>query len=283
MTITNLKKIYVIYLVFGQSEMNSGIINLKNICSSIDSNAEITFLVVNNNLLDSINSSNDEIIKVFGNNNMFEFSGWDVGFDFIKKNFEVKDEDLILFANDTFHRRNYEDGGSSYLNFFSEKHLRLRDKDLKNIAIGYIDDFPNPVTLMGIEYVSWIRSNIFLLSYRVADMVYPLAFPLSKEYLFGNQNDSFFNPVQEISENWRAYIRCWLFGEIDPSYPEYRLNWIKVESLNEKNREYFKTKALTIMSEHYLSARLQKMRVEIVDTNLFPKRVNRHIANYYRI
>ena len=276
-----MKTIYILYLVYGEYKNDNGIELLLNICERIYPNAKKIPLIINNSIcLPSIKSSNGSFM-ISGNNTAFEFSGWDAGFEFLQKNFEPKDDDFLLYANDTFHQRIYAEGGKKFLDYFDDAYINLDGIDLKKLAIGYLDDFPKRVELMGIKYQSWIRSNIFFLSYGVSKFLHPFTFPLSKEYLFGRAGESFFRPVIEISENWRAYISCWLFGDQDSRYPEYSLKWLKCSKLSENNRDFFKTKAITILSEHYLSARLHKDNIKILDTNFFPKRENRHISNYY--
>jgi hypothetical protein len=84
-----------------------------------------------------------------------------------------------------------------------------------------------------------------------------------------------------MSDNWKAYISSWLFGAEDARFPEYRLKWIRSEKLSPDNRRYFQSKAISILSEHYLTARLLKSKVRIFDFNIYPKTPDRHTSPYY--
>lgn len=278
-------RIFILFLCFGDDHLISGFRKIFDISRRMFTSAEINAVVIQNN----VNTKLDlgfiqgfdlsSIEYIYGDNSCHEFSGWDVGFNFLKNKFKLEEKDLIVFANDTFHRRMYTDGGSDYLNFFNAQLLHKINSN--KFAIGYLDDFPNTVSLLDISYKCWIRSNIFMLSYLVAEQVHPLKFPLNRNLIF-NENGSFFKNNSLVSENWRAYISSWLFGESSKFSPEYNLTWIKSQKLSDLNRVFFQTKALTILSEHYLSARLHELKIDIIDTNTYPKRADRHITPYYK-
>lgn len=275
-----IKRIFILYLVFRRNKLDPGLKIIDSICQDLYPNSSITPIIIENACEKNEIIERGEAYVISGNNSLSEISGWDAGYNFLVKNFSLEDDDVIFYANDTFYKRNYSDGGSSYLNFFSSRHLK--NVNTSNIAIGYLDDFPKPVTLMGIKYSTWIRSNIFILSNNLSKKLHPFVFPLSKTYLFGGEGEPFFAKIKEISPNWQAYISSWLFGIEDPAYPEYRLKWLNNTPLTEKNRLSMQTKAQAILSEHYLTARLHSMKINIVDTNFFAKRDDRHITPYYK-
>jgi hypothetical protein len=276
----NLPRIFVLYLFFNRDPLDPGLRIINSICKDLYPEHQIINIFIENSCDKNHIKKEGGNYIISGDNTLFEISGWDKGFIFIKNNFSLNENDLIFYANDTFHKRSYSDGGSDYLNFFSKNYIE--NPYSSNTAIGYLDDFPKSVSLMGVKYSTWIRSNIFILSNDLSKKLHPFVFPLPKEYIFGLEGESFFRKVEEISINWQSYISNWLFGLEDPSYPEYRLRWLNWAPLTENNRLFFQTKALAILSEHYLSARLHKMKIEITDTNLFPKRANRHVTPYYR-
>jgi hypothetical protein len=58
--------------------------------------------------------------------------------------------------------------------------------------------------------------------------------------------------------------------------------WHKAEPLTAANKAFFRIKALCILSEHYMGARLANWRVPIIDFNLLERTSDRHIGNYQR-
>ncbi|MEP2944634.1 MAG: hypothetical protein ABJN11_10470 [Lentilitoribacter sp.] len=276
---SSIGKIYINYLVFGHENSREGHELLLKICNRMFPMTEVITVEVDNSRSQFCAQENNNYHRISGNNTCFEFSGWDAGFKYIKQTFDFQCNDLIVYANDTLHRRSYANGGNKFLDIFDFP--IVEGKDLSEVAIGFLDDFPKDVTLMGMTQHQWIRSNIFMISSDVATQLHPLVFPLEKEYVFGGEGEKFFRDIPEISENWRAYISSWLFAENDPNFPEYNLNWLKSEKLTEQNRSFFQTKATTILSEHYLTARLFKWNIEIIDTNHFLLNSDRHVAPYY--
>lgn len=275
-----INRVYINYLVYGQAYLECGVKHLKAILDRMLPGVPCTWLIVDNSVAHpTIQQLTSDRWMIYGENSVWEFSGWDHGYQFVREQFGLKAGDMVLFANDTFHRRAYSLGGRSYLNEFNAK--LVSGRNLTRNVIGYLDDFPREVTLMGICYDSWIRSNIFMIPAEIAERIYPLVFPMQPDEIFSDDMHQFWRETNKISENWKAYISSWLFGIENPDYPEYRLHWHKAQPVNSDNWEFFKTKALCILSEHYLTARLHHWGIPIVDANRFEKKPERHLEPYY--
>lgn len=273
-----INKIIIIYLIYGTKNYEAGLTKLKEITTKMFNSLEPIWIIVDNS--SSVVERNEKSLHyIHGDNMYFEFTGWDKGIEYVKKNFTIDDSTMFLFANDTFFRRKYSDS-ENFLDEFTSK--LIKNKDLKNSAIGFLDDFPKNVILDDIVYKQWIRSNIFFLPYNVLNSVYPLTFPFKEDEIFSRDIDSFWSSNHLISENWKAYISSWLFGEENKNYPEYSLKWLKSEPLTLKNKSFFKKKAISILSEHYLTARLFKLKIPIINTNIFQQDPMRHIKPYYK-
>lgn len=273
-----MKKIVVLYLVFNDENLNDGLVEIDNIVNRMFNSINIEYVIIDNsNNLEEIKKGNK--CYIHGNNEYFDFSGWDKGYNFAIQNLIVDSNTMFLFVNDTFFRRNYADA-EDFLSIFNNK--IIDNKNLHDVAIGYIDDFPKDVILNKIVYNSWIRSNIFFLSSNVMKKITKLTFDFPKERIFSDDINEFWSKDSLISDNWKAYISSWLFGIEDDNYPEYKLHWLKAETLNKDTWEFFQRKAITILSEHYLTARLFNMNIEIINTNIFPKDPLRHIKSYYK-
>ena len=239
---------------------------------------EVRRIVVDNAFTAGAAARDEGVLVIPGVNTYHEFSGWQAGLDHIERAFAPRPSDIVLLINDTVHRRNYSIGGDRYY-----EQYRLGG-DLDSLpptwAAGYLDDFPRPVSILGIEFTSWIRSNFLVFTHDCVQYIQPLVIPLDEAQVFGDASH-FWSDDAPISRNWRAYISSWLFGEADPRFPEYRLNWIKARPLTPANMGAFRTKAMCILSEHYLTARLQRAGVPIIDFNVYPKLEDRHVAPYY--
>lgn len=273
-----MKNIVVIYLIYGDSNLKDGLLEIKKIINRMFDSYNSNFVVVDNSL-SSCEQINDNEYLINGDNSYFDFSGWDKGYQFAIEKFNITNETVFLFANDTFFQRNYSDG-ENFLDVFNKK--IIENKNLTTSALGYIDDFPKPVIINNIRYNSWIRSNIFFIPSLVMKDIKKLTFDFPKDKIFSNDIKKFWSDDDLISDNWKAYISSWLFGIENYNYPEYKLHWLKAKPLNYDNWEYFQKKAITILSEHYLTARLFDMGVSIIDTNIFEKDKDRHVKAYYK-
>lgn len=272
------RTVFVIGLCFGQQHVQGMLAVADHFCQGNLPGIEVRHIVVDNALAAGPASESVGFTVVPGLNTYHEFSGWQQGLDYIDRMFEPSASDIVLLINDTVHRRRYSVGGDRYF-----ENYRL-GRDVESLpptwAAGYLDDFPRPASILGIEFTSWIRSNFLVFTHDCVQYIRPLVVPLDERRVFGDATH-FWADDAPISRNWRAYISSWLFGEADPCFPEYRLNWIKAEPLSQANMEFFRKKAMCILSEHYLTARLQRAGVPIIDFNDYPKLEDRHVAPYY--
>jgi hypothetical protein len=269
------RRIFVVYLVYGSRYIDEGIDLLEQIVTKAFPGMEARYLVV-----DNADCTESDLIStalnryyVSGDNKLREFSGWDKGWKLFERNFAVAEEDLFLFANDTFFRR----VGKVYLKWLEE--VVSNNNDYR--VYGYLEDFPRDVEILGLRYRWWIRSNIFILAASVMRTLGSLCFPMRSEFIFSNLGDRFWRDDAPISENWRAYISCWLFGEQSANYPEYNLKWYAAERLSECNRDAFINKCMCILSEHWLAARINHLQVGVGNFNKLPLSPDRHTAPYY--
>lgn len=271
-------RLIVIYLIFGSEHRDSGLAILQNVAARLFPRRETVFLAVDNKLAENYDREFQEPLRyrlIGGDNSTHEFSGWDHGYAFAGDAYDLTSDDVILFANDTFHRR----VGRTYLDELTPE--LIAGIDPTTSTIGYCEDFPRDVRLMDITYRSWIRSNIFFHGKSVADRLVRLAFPLQGDEIFSDDPGTFWSDTTQISENWKAYISSWMFGISDPKYPEYNLHWHAAELPTARNVEFFRTKARCILSEHYMAARLKDWQVPIVNFNKLELKPDRHTAPYY--
>lgn len=269
--------IFVLFFGFKQNKFKEIKILINRICKNLFNNFKVDFYIIENNSkkYDKIKHKYSNVL--LGDNSCFDFSGWDSALEQLKNKRKLKKYDFICFANDTFINRNYTSG--LFLKNFNKKKLPKIDKFS---AIGFLDDFPKTTYINYLPCKIWIRSNFFFLSKEIIKKIKFLTFPIKNKYLFNSSIKNFFKN-EKLSENWIAYMSSWLFNSKDQNHPEYRLNWIKSRKLTKKNIKFFKKKAKTIMSEHYLTSRiLINKHFKICNTNLNGLKKNRHIKPYYR-
>lgn len=271
--------VFVIALCFGEHHIK-GMLDVASIFVGNNFPSVRTHLLVVDNQLETPHESNRfGGVYINGNNSQLEFSGWQRGINYLTDHFNPLNTDVVVFLNDTVHRRDYAVGGKRYF----EAYLIDYEGPLPQFwSAGYCDDFPTETSINGLKFSSWIRSNLFAMNWPAVQIVNPLVFPCSFQEVFDlTPSDRFWAKNPPMSANWIAYISSWLFGTEDPRYPEYRLKWIRSEKLNACNRSYFQRKAMSILSEHYLSARLLNSNVHIFDFNTYPKMPDRHTSPYY--
>lgn len=273
--------VFVTALCYGEEHVDGMLEVANQFVKKNFPHGKLKFIVVNNKLQEEGVTHKYGGVYIKGDNSQHEFSGWQSGIEFINKNLYPSNRDVVVFVNDTVHRRSYTLGGDRYFDNYliGEKNETFPDL----WAAGYLDDFPAEVSIKGHRFSTWIRSNLFAINWAALQLVLPLVFTQDKnEVLFGSEKEGFWSANAPMSDNWIAYISCWLFGEEDSRFPEYRLKWIRAQKINEKNRDYFKQKAISILSEHYLTARLLSSGVKIYDFNTYPKKSDRHLIPYYK-
>jgi len=272
--------VFVIGLCYGDEHVG-GMLNVAQLFvgKNFPSAKKHQLLIVDNKLAGQYQAKRFGALYINGDNSQQEFSGWQRGVDYLAANFNLIEDDVIVFLNDTVHRRNYAVGGDRYF----ENYLIINDGSAPNVgAAGYLDDFPKEVCVNGLKFSTWIRSNLFAMNWATVKIVTPLAFPFPVNEIFDNTNPHRFWSEQALmSPNWIAYISSWLFGCEDQRFPEYRLKWLRHQKLSHENRQYFQNKAISILNEHYFTARLLNAGVKIFDFNVYPKTPDRHTLPYY--
>src|SRR6185295_10084074 len=120
-------------------------------------------------------------------------------------------------ANDTLHR-SY---GRAWLDGFSAP--RLTETLARGGLLGWIDAYPREVTLFGRPVRAWLRTNLVAGSRAVVDRLRPFSLPFADDDLFTGDLDAFFRAPSPLSDNYRRYLRTWLFGE--PGDADFDERW----------------------------------------------------------
>jgi hypothetical protein len=211
-------------------------------------------------------------------NSCSDFSAWDAC---ITKYFEsdFRPTDILVFANDSFHR-NF---GTGILRYFLSLQKQDLDSNMQSAIIGVVDDFPKPVEVLGHRGDQWVRSNFFFMTSTNLSRLKPLSVGLDLcEKIFDqNPRGRFFLPDAPLSENYKAYMNCWLFADKNPRFPEYNITWKNAEPLSEGNKTEFQRKMRAILSEHTMSFKAQSLGIKLANVNPQPWDSLRHTVNIY--
>lgn len=253
-----IERVYALFNQYHNTHQESGVKKLKEFIQQKFGNVEQIILVIDNSIENDLEIKyNKNYHFLSGDDSSYEFSGWDKGIKYIERYFEPKEKDAFILANDTFHR-NY---GDEYLNYFYNK--VIIDCINNNKIYGYIDGYPQPIQIFGLTIQHWIRTSLIILNYKTLKELSPLAIPFSNEELFSENYEEFFHKNIKISENYKQYIKTWLFGEEDKT-GIFKEKWHSQRPLTKDNFEFFKGKTRAIFCEHYFSARAKEKGIEIV-------------------
>ena len=254
-------EIRVVYLQFGSEHFQDGYGHLVGLLNEWFPENPRRICVVDNSLEGDFEISlNSDTDLVSGDNTARDFSGYDRGIRWLNSACASRRRLIWVFANDTFHR----DLGVATSRYFTKTVVRFGLE--KRAFVGFEDSYPKTVEIFGLKLRRWMRTNFFILPGDVVDRVYPLTMQFIDSEVFGGTPNSFFRRPSPLSENYRNYLCTWLFGKRDPRR-EFRFVWRSAERLTRENLTDFQIKAKAILSEHYLSARIQALGTKIFPVN----------------
>jgi hypothetical protein len=253
------RRVFALYLQYGEGHHASGMAVLRQQVARLFPGSPASFLVIDN-ALDAATPprvAGDET-TLAGDNANREFSGWDRGLRWLRSSRRVSSNDVVLLANDTFHR-SY---GSEYLAHFSPRQV---DRALRRHALlGYMDAYPEPVTLFSHRLRSWVRSSFVISTARTLFSLQPLQIGDVDPAVFSPILEEFFRRDAPLCERYRGYLKTWLFGE--PAGPDqFRERWHSQAALSAANLQHMRAKARCILAEHLLSARARALGVPVLD------------------
>lgn len=254
--------IFFVILIYSERYYTQAIYEFDKIARSVSRNDCYKVIIINNNKnlkLDSFRKKNINFQFIDGDNEGFEFSGWDKATEYIKKNYLIEN-DFIVYANDTFcHHRKW-----NYLtkSKFISEFRKFIDDSRKGIC-GEVNTFNQYFLLKNQKIDSWISSYLFILSSNIIS---------EKEFKFDNSSEFFSDWVSNInsegvffntdfSVKLGIHINNWLF-------PKSGKGWYKAEraTLQEKRNKLY-----SILNEKALTANIVKFGGGVYDVNDFLK------------
>jgi hypothetical protein len=195
---------------------------------------------------------------ISGDNRSREFSGWDRGLAWLEADGSIRRDTPVVLTNDTFHR-SY---GAAYLSDFSPE--RVLPPLSRGALIGYMDAYPRAIRLFQLTLERWVRSSLVISTYGSLAHVRPFALPFSDDDVFSHDFRQLFCEPSPLSDNYRRYLRTWLFG--DAPSDGFDEAWHSRAPLGPETFEAAKGKIRSILCEHALSARALAAGLALIDT-----------------
>jgi hypothetical protein len=231
---------------------------LKAVIHNLLPQGNLHVVIVDNAMQGNIEICLDPKTNVIsGNNNSRDISGYDRGLKWIRDRRRLLPDTILFFGNDTIHH-------SINLPYFRSITPKVFKKCLRsNSVIGYVDRFPQKVSLGGLPFQSWIRSNLFIIKYKKLMEIGNIEIPFSDDQIFSKKWQDFFSRDSVASPEYKKFLLVWLFGKRFRGL-KFAEKWHSHEPLTRNNFSTFKVKTRAILSEHYFSARIQNLRIPLI-------------------
>jgi hypothetical protein len=261
---------YLIFVEFGNERRMAALSDIKGVIHTLLPDCNLHVVIVDNATKGNIEICLDPKTNVIsGNNNSRDISGYDKGLQWIKDRRQLFRETILFFGNDTIHQ-------SINLPYFRAVSSKVFKKCMRsNSVIGYVDSFPRQVSIGGLPFKSWIRSNLFIIKYKNLMEIGSIEIPFSDDQIFSKKWQDFFSKDSIASPEYKKFLQVWLFGKRFPGL-KFSEKWHSCEPLTQNNFSTFKVKTRAILSEHFFSARLKKNKIPVVSVQAIAN-LNKHL------
>lgn len=211
-----------------------------------------TVVVVDNSLPPGVAEHSGERTVIGGDNTVFEFSGFTQALAHVGD--AVWSYDLIHFATSAFDTLYV-----AYLERFTPAVLGALLG--RRVCCGHIDCYNQPVEALGFRMQHWVRTCFFFLPPAEAMSLRGFVSLSDPSRLFSGRPEEPFLPQAPLDSTYRRYITEWLTGgDIGQG-----VEWHSSFGLSRATLPTFHRKALCIVNEQVLSARLEARECRLVD------------------
>jgi hypothetical protein len=234
--------IYGILLIYNKDYRLNAINAFNNFFNNL---GPINNIIIVNNNDDNINQG-----EISGDNTNWEFSGWDKGISLLK----IEDNDVIVFANDTF---------LTHRSWGKFDQLRFK-KSINKLIVGNnqgicgeVHKFSGFYKVFGYRSDRWVCTYLFALTGGIVNKINKISLSeiaLSKA-IIGIENHNILWG-DEVSLNLQYRIQRWLYP------PVGILGWRKA---NDATDNIKLRKAKTILNEKWLSAYCYSNNLIVID------------------
>ncbi len=181
-----------------------------------------------------------------------EFSAWDSGLAYVAC--RMLDYDFVHLATSAF-RTLY----TRYLDRIDVEMLQLAL--CRGAAIGHIDYYNNPITVLGRQSQAWLRSSFMFLPPAELKMLGSMVSLTESTALFSGNPTAPFRDEAPLCRRYRDYLLGWLTGDGTGQGVE----WHSRFALSHDTLATFESKAVAIVNEHLLSIRLRTQGCAMLD------------------
>ncbi len=208
---------------------------------------KVTIWIVDNILEDDIDSFEKGYRLLSGDNQYWEFSGWEKTIN--KHKDELQQYDVIHFVTDAFNTLY-----AGYLDDFCEEHLDFVSRN--SVCLGHIDCYDESIRLFEHSSKHWIRSCFFFISPKTLKLIDGMVAlqDIDKTAIFDNTG-KFINDLH-LSDNYIDYITHWLSGKSIQG-----TCWHSTITGN----NHFQDKTMAILREHMLSINMRERKIHLID------------------
>lgn len=209
-------------------------------------------LVVDNALPIGSHACGSEVELIGGSNSAWEFSAWDGAIAHLGA--RLDDYDVINLATSAFQQ-------------LYVRHLDRIDATMlgslggRSAAIGHIDHYNEPVSLLDISSQAWLRSSFVLVTPQELRGLGSLVSITSGTAFFSGDPAAPFRTDAPLSDNYRRNILGWLVGEGTGQ----GVAWHSRFELTTDTLGTFEHKTLAILNEQMLTNRLHALGCPVVD------------------
>jgi hypothetical protein len=191
-------------------------------------------------------------VLIGGSNRSREFSAWQDGLNYMGN--DLRKYDFVNLVTEAFGTLY-----TAYLKRFNEAMLSLAAG--RAAAVGHIDYYNSPVTLLNRESQAWLRTSFVFLPPVELELLGPIVSFCGDEEQFSDDPQSPFQGDQLISRNFQQYLLGWLTGSGTGQGVEWHSRFV----LDVETMPLFKTKVFAILNEHMFSIRLRAQGCAMVD------------------
>ena len=166
-------------------------------------NCSYQLIIVNNkNYSDDLNNGN--VFQINGSNDSWEFSAWDEGVHFVRSKNTLKEDDIFIFANDTFcfHREWNLMTRFAFVSGFKKLINR-------NYFVGHDNSANKKFTVLGKPVENWVSTYLFGMRY---DMVNKIgSFDKASSYKEEINIQEQCIKIKNCSDTFNFHLTQWFF------------------------------------------------------------------------
>lgn len=211
-----------------------------------------TLWIIDNALAaDRVPETVDGALVIAGDNRAWEFSSWEQA---LRRAREAGVAfDVVHFVTSAFNTLY-----TGYLEHFRPEMLEY--VAMRNVCLGHVDGYTDPIELGGVISQSWIRTGFFFLSRAgTSSPAHWVNFP-DPSVFFADPNSRAFRRDAPLSVNYQSRLTEWLEGEVIGGH-----RWHSPVGEGSSENERFQRKTLAILNEHGLAIALRRAGIPLVD------------------